>query len=208
MRLTPYEYGLSVPQGGLKITRPEGEQVLASCQVALGMILTHGCEMDKDSKHRQVALIRPLDLVQPEYKGFIRENKNFSYCYLPAYGEIMGESYVDFRRVTTVHPDLLKDLERIASLTDEAANAVQTLLIRFTTRRDIELDALEKGHKAFRAAAISIVAARFSGLEQLAKEIVETIKDLDQLQMLVVELGIVSSQEHAKQFLLSCVSDA
>ncbi len=143
MRLTPYEYGLSVPQGGLKITQPEGEQVLASCQVALGMILTHGCEMDKDPKHRQVALIRPLGLVQPEHQGFIRENKNFSYCYLPAYGEIMGESYVDFRRVTTVHPDLLKDLERIVSLTDEAVNAVQTLLIRFTTRRDIKLDALD-----------------------------------------------------------------
>ena len=66
---------------------------------------------------------------------------------------------------------------------------------------------IEKGRKAFRAAAISIVAARFSGLEQLAKEIVETIKDLDQLQMLVVELGIVSSQEHAKQLLLSHASD-
>ena len=66
---------------------------------------------------------------------------------------------------------------------------------------------IEKGRKALQATACRIVAARFPELEQLAKEIVETIKDLDQLQMLVVELSIVSSQEHAKQLLLSHASD-
>jgi hypothetical protein len=68
---------------------------------------------------------------------------------------------------------------------------------------------LEKGgQQALRATANRIAAARFPELEQLAKEIVEMIKDLDQLQMLAVELSIASSQEHAKQLLLSHVSGA
>src|SRR6266704_3379494 len=56
-RLTPYEYGSGAPQaevpgntspqGGFKFA--QGEQVLAFCQVAFGMILSHGCEIDKDS---------------------------------------------------------------------------------------------------------------------------------------------------------------
>jgi len=151
-RLTPYEYGSSAthaeapgstsPQGGFKFA--QGEQVLTFCQVAFGMVLSHGCEIDKDSKHRMVALIRPLSGVPPEGLEIIRSHNNLSACYLPAYGEIMGESYVDFRRITTLHPDFLKNSERIASLTDEAVKYVQTQFFRFVTRLDVSPEALDR----------------------------------------------------------------
>ncbi len=141
-RLTPYEYGSNTPQGGFDFAH--GEQVLASCQVAFGMVLSHDCEIDKDPKYRMVALIRPLSEVRSDGQEIIRANRNFSACYLPAYAEIIGESYVDFRRITTLHPDFLENSERIASLTDEAVKYIQTQLFRFLTRRDVSPEALDQ----------------------------------------------------------------
>src|ERR1700724_925046 len=106
-KFAPFEYRLGAPEEGDPVNNPPrggfkfatGDNVVAFCQLGFSMILTHGCEMDKDLKHRQVALIRPLSAVPPEGQEIIRAHKNFSSCYLPAYGGIMGESYVDFRRI-------------------------------------------------------------------------------------------------------------
>src|SRR6266568_2258180 len=109
-----------------------------------GIVLSHSCEMDKDFKHRIVALIRPLGNVPSEGQEIIRANDNFSACYLPAFGEIMGESYVDFSRITTLHPDFLQNAERIVSLTDKAVKYIQTQFFRYLTRRDVSPEALDQ----------------------------------------------------------------
>jgi flagellar biosynthesis/type III secretory pathway protein FliH len=57
-------------------------------------------------------------------------------------------------------------------------------------------------------AAISIVKTRFPELEQFVSEIIETISDLNRLQVLIVELSTVSSQEDAREILRSLVSGA
>jgi len=57
-------------------------------------------------------------------------------------------------------------------------------------------------------AAIRIVAACFPELEQLATKIIKRVTDLKQLNKLIIELSTASSQERAKDFLLSHVSDA
>ena len=149
-RLVPFEYQFGskegelahAPPGGFKFS--DGEQVGAFCQIALGMVLSHDCEMDKDSKHRQVALIRPLGPLPPRDQQTIRENLNFSYCYLPAYSDIIAESYVDFRRITTLHPDYLQNPDRVLSLTGEALNYVKIQFIRYVTRLDLSPEALNK----------------------------------------------------------------
>jgi|SRR6266567_3648060 len=142
IKFAPYEYGLSAPKDGFHFD--QGEQVLASCQVAFGMVLSHGCEIDKDPRYRMIALIRPLSVAPPEGQEIIRANNNLSSCYLPAYDEIMGESYVDFRRITTLHPDFLRDAERIVSLTDDAVKYVQAQFFRYFTRLDVRPDALDQ----------------------------------------------------------------
>lgn len=150
--LAPYEYRLGVPEQGDPVNVPPrggfkfatGDHVVAFCQLGFGMVLSHGCEVDKDPKHRMVALIRPLRGVPSEGQEIIRAHLNFSACYLPAYSEIIGESYVDFRRITTLHPDFLESSERIASLTDEAVKYIQTQFFRFLTRRDVSPEALDQ----------------------------------------------------------------
>lgn len=151
-RLTPYAYSSSAPQTGMPGSNSpqdgykfgQGEQVLAFCQAAFGMILTHGCEIDKDERHRTVALIRPLSGVPSEGQEIIKANQKLSYYYLPAYGEILGESYVDFRRITTLHPDFLKNTERIVSLTDDAVKVLQLQFFRYLTRREITPEVLDQ----------------------------------------------------------------
>ncbi len=66
----------------------------------------------------------------------------------------------------------------------------------------------QQGLQTAQQGAIGIVAARFPELEQFAREIIKTVSDLNQLQMLIVELSVASSQEQAKELLLSLVSAA
>jgi len=66
----------------------------------------------------------------------------------------------------------------------------------------------EGRQQGFQQAAISIVKARFPELEQFASKIIETITDLNRLQVLIVELSTVSSQEDAREILRSLVSGA
>src|SRR5262245_20987553 len=47
-------------EGALPSTPESGVLVPVTCQVTRAMLLTHDCEVDKDRKHRTVALIRPL----------------------------------------------------------------------------------------------------------------------------------------------------
>ncbi len=67
---------------------------------------------------------------------------------------------------------------------------------------------IQKGYQLgfLQQAAIKIVAARFPELEQLATKIIKQITDLKQMDMLIIELSTASSQERAKDFLLSHVS--
>ena len=64
----------------------------------------------------------------------------------------------------------------------------------------------QQGLQTAQQTAIRIVAARFPELEQLAREAIETVSDLKQLQTLTIELSVTSSQEQAKELLLSLVS--
>jgi hypothetical protein len=69
-------------------------------------------------------------------------------------------------------------------------------------------EGLQQGIQTAQQTAIDIVAKRFPQLELLAKALITTISDLNQLQMLTIELSIASSQEHAKELLLSLASAA
>jgi len=73
-----------VPDGTLPNTPMEGALVPATCHVTRAMLLTHSCELDKDTKHRLVALIRPLPTVwNDENKTIVKEGRDFSF-FLPS----------------------------------------------------------------------------------------------------------------------------
>jgi hypothetical protein len=128
-----------LPEGTLPTTPGEGTLVPATCQVTRAMLLTHGCEIDKDKKHRLVALIRPMPKEwDEEPRKIVQEGRDFSFFYLPPQEKQLVESYVDFRRICTVAPLWVDSVVRLASLTEEARNAMLLQFFRFLAR--VELD--------------------------------------------------------------------
>jgi hypothetical protein len=121
----------STPEGGALVP--------ATCQVTRAMLLTYNCEIDKDKKHRAVALVRPLPPTMPaQDRATIQGNQRFPFFHLPAGGPQLPESYVDFRRICTVSPQWVDSAVRLASLTEGARQAMLLQFFRFFTR--VELD--------------------------------------------------------------------
>ena len=57
----------------VRLRLSEGEHVSAFCQIALGIVLSHGCEIEKDNRHRLLALVRPLGPLPPDVQQVIRD---------------------------------------------------------------------------------------------------------------------------------------
>jgi len=92
-------------------------------------------------------------------------------------------------------------------LRERLSEAHETIEKSYLYRANIQKGLEEGCQQGFlQQAAIRIVAARFPELEQLATKIIKQITDLKQLDKLIIELSIASSQERAKDFLLSHVS--
>jgi hypothetical protein len=132
-------YELEQTENALPTTPEEGLLIPATCQVSRAMLLTYDCEIDKDKKHRTVVLVRRIPSNMPETdRSTIRENRKYAFFYLPAGGDLLPESYVDFRRICTVSPQWVDSAVRLASLTQPARQAMLLQLFRFLTR--VELD--------------------------------------------------------------------
>jgi hypothetical protein len=56
--------------------------------------------------------------------------------------------------------------------------------------------------------AIRLVENRFPELEKFANIVISAMSDVERLQMLIIELSIASTPEHAKQLLFSLASDS
>lgn len=130
------------PQGGFKLQEAAGELVAVTCISTFSIVLSHGCEIDQDRKHRMVALVRPLSSnIDPEHQDIIRQNRNYQFFYLPEWNKL-PESYVDLRRVSCLGPSYVDSGNRLASLSASAVERLYVQWIRFVTRRDIDLSAL------------------------------------------------------------------
>jgi hypothetical protein len=116
----------------------EGVLVPVPCQVTWGILLTHDCEVDKDRKHRTVAMIRTIPAEMPDNdRAIIKQNQRFPFYYLPPLADI-PESYVDFRRISTLSPEIVDSATRFASLSQEARQAMLLQFFRYMARVELE----------------------------------------------------------------------
>ncbi len=102
---------------------------MAKLYLGMGMVLTHDCEMenDHDPDHRHLAPVRPMSDLLPGYQEKCRAGERWDVFPLAAQDERprMTESFVDFRKLTTVRPAVLKTpAKKVASLSDELRKAV------------------------------------------------------------------------------------
>lgn len=121
------------PANGFRFSSGNGETVLAACQITFGILLTYDCEIDKDQRHRAVAMVRTIASIAEADRPGVRGNQSLRFFHLPPVGE-MPESYVDFRRVSTIGPELLLPEQRIASLATTSVIALRSQYVAFLTR--------------------------------------------------------------------------
>jgi hypothetical protein len=126
--------GSAAPPGGFRWD--EAEYVVGRATLALGIMVTHDCELDKDDHFRTMALIRPWHALPPEAAESIRAGERLRFFHLPEAPPHLPESYVDFRRLTTVRGRVLNDGDRLLSMTEHGRAALREAFINFVTRAE------------------------------------------------------------------------
>jgi hypothetical protein len=114
------------------------ERVSAEGQLAMAIVITHDCEIENEDArgHRLVALVRPTEGLSAEDRDVLIRNKHFGRMYLPALASMgLPESYVDWRRITTLRENALPNAQRIGSMTDVGREILQASFIRYITNR-------------------------------------------------------------------------
>jgi hypothetical protein len=128
--------GKSVQGGPLDLGR--GERAATFCQVAQGVLLNHDCDIEHEPGHRLVAMIYPLARVQQaEYRAAIERNQNYTRFFLPADALFPVPSYVDFRRISCVHPRFVMPQNRVTRLSEVLMASLFRQFFLFLTHRSL-----------------------------------------------------------------------
>lgn len=110
------------PKHGFKWAPADGgDEIVHRGFVTRAMLVSHDCEIEHDDRVRLVAMVRPLsDLSDAQIRDDVRRGDVSGAFYLPAQEAepSLVESFVDFRRLTPVAPDLLVRKEKVLSLTE------------------------------------------------------------------------------------------
>lgn len=116
--------------------------VPAPTRVGYAILLTHGCEVDKDKNHRIIALVRQIEgaSLNAEEMNTIRTNGKYACFHLPALDGKLPESYVDFRRISTVGLGWLSSHTRPTSLSEAARRKMLLAMFRFFARLQLDED--------------------------------------------------------------------
>jgi hypothetical protein len=115
-----------------------GQNVIAKCKQTKAIILTHDCEIDKpQATHSHLCPVVPLSKLKPETQDRVKRNRIYSMFFLPRYGEVLPDSFVDFTRISTVGMDFIKGGKRIVSLSDQGRYGLYAQFIRWLTRWEL-----------------------------------------------------------------------
>lgn len=105
---------------------------------ARGILLTHDCQIDKQGVLRwSIAPVTPLHKLPKGQQGDTIRNRIFSRFFLPRYGSLAEDSFVEFEQISTVDREIIKASTRVTSLSDEGRRGLYGQFIRFITRWEL-----------------------------------------------------------------------
>lgn len=109
-------------------------QIVTNGGSGAGILITHECVLDKDqSDPLSFARVMSIASRGQGMQTSIRNGEYYAIFYLPGRA-LLGESYVDFRFITTLDPALFPTLDRVASLNNQGRDGLRESLIRYWTR--------------------------------------------------------------------------
>ena len=115
------------PRDGYRWTnRQNPELIVARAQRGPAVVLTHDCELENEPDYRHVAPIRLMTELLPEYQERCRAGERWDAFPLARQGEAPAiiESFVDFKKITTMRPSALDASVKIASMSEELRKAL------------------------------------------------------------------------------------
>jgi len=118
----------------------DGENVIARGFMGLAIVLTHDCEIENDPDHRLVAEIRSITEIQEAHRADIMAMHHWAAFPLlaQAAAPAMEESFVDFRRITSLRPEALRPQDRYARLAPGVLDAMRLRFWHFLNRLVVE----------------------------------------------------------------------
>jgi hypothetical protein len=121
--------------GDVGVTQPK--HCLAHYRMGHGIVVSHDCAIDKPNRTTRFlfAPLSPLEALDPKVQDQVRNQAHLAYMYLPAIGEI-PESCVDLRFICPLARDFVDSFKRVASLSDEGRERLQTAIVAFFVTRD------------------------------------------------------------------------
>jgi len=121
-----------------KVLKGGALQFLASGRVGTAMLLSHGCEIDKQNNKRLtfVSVSRLSDL-PPVDQERVAARQTVAMLYLPNVPSV-GDAYADFRLISIVARETVNKKQRIASMQPEAQVWVHGHLFEFFVRKKLK----------------------------------------------------------------------
>jgi hypothetical protein len=130
------------PAGGFRFAKG-GEEVLIRATTStpsLAILLTHSCEVDNDPRYRVIAPIHPIATMTEDKRDAVLGFEHAA-CFplqSQAGDPTVATSYIDFRCLTTVRPEVLLQAERHASLSEETRLAMSQWFWEFLFRTNAD----------------------------------------------------------------------
>ncbi len=125
-------FNWNIDKGGVE------ENVLVHGHVAMAVVVSHDCEIENDPSTRTLAMIRPANHLDEDTQAKLFGGGEVFVAFpLKEQDEEpkIERSFVDFRRLTTVRPDVLGQSTRVATLCDELREAMAQRFWEYLFRR-------------------------------------------------------------------------
>jgi len=118
----------------------EGQNIIARGKRFKALVLTPDCEIDKVG-YWHVCPVVPLSRLKSGMQGDVKRNRVYKMFFLPAYREVLPDSFVDFNQISTLGMDFVKTAKRVLSLSDLGRQGLYAQFVRWLTRWELkELD--------------------------------------------------------------------
>ena len=123
------------------LVRSEDGSIVAhqSKKSHLALLLNQSCDIDKPSTTKLVVVpVLPLTLLQAANQANVRKNKILAHLHLPAYRDLVVESFVHLAEPCAIEKDILHHAQRIVSLSDKGRRSLYDQHLRWLSRWQME----------------------------------------------------------------------
>jgi hypothetical protein len=116
----------------------KGKSIVATASRRRAILMTHDCTIDKPNEARwHICPIVSLFELSSKLQDSVKRNRDYSKLFLPKFGSLGEDSFVNFNQISTIHRDIIGSAKRILSLSDIGRHALYVQYIRWLTRWEL-----------------------------------------------------------------------